>query len=441
MNKTTLLFLLLLLGGCAATGPTRNDVVTDVQNRSGFTLPKQTEAGKITLPPGASLEDELTEDEAVSIALWNNAAFQETLVNLDVAHGDLVQAGLLPNPIGSYTFATPDKPYKYALELPLEVLWLRPFRVKAAQAEAEKVSHQLSQAGLNLIRDTRKAYSDLLQAKAQNALLEESLKLRHNISGLAQKRFKAGDISLQESNAASLDAMATEQAATVSRHDIQMKEERLRFQMGTGSQAGALNLTALPEPVCKEMNINALVEEGLKNRPDALAAHQATIAAGARSNLSLFNWLGISGVVDATSGKKTGHELSPAVKGAIPILNVNQGNIARASAEEERSLRGEHTVADQIRLDINQSYLQYRQACAELGIVQSAIKSGVEKDLERVEKAYASGNVPYLMVLQTTRSVVDARLREVTLIGDAHRASSELERSVGTKTNNMMNGL
>lgn len=77
----------------------------DVKERSGYTVPDKTPIGKITLPPGASLDDGITEDEAVAIALWNNAAFQETLVSLDIARGDLIQAGLLPNPLGSYTLS------------------------------------------------------------------------------------------------------------------------------------------------------------------------------------------------------------------------------------------------------------------------------------------------------------------------------------------------
>ena len=67
----------------------------------------------------------VTPDEAVLIALWNNAAFQELLADLNVARGDLIQAGLLPNPEVVYFFSVPDKPFKYALDLPLEAIWLR----------------------------------------------------------------------------------------------------------------------------------------------------------------------------------------------------------------------------------------------------------------------------------------------------------------------------
>jgi len=250
----------------------RGDVSKDVEQRSGYALPHQTTLGQITLPPGASLEDGLTEDEAVMIALWNNAVFQETLVNVDIAHGDLVQAGLLPNPVGIFAFEMANKPLRYALEFPLEALWLQPIRVDAAKAEAERVSHQVSQAGLNLIRDTRRAYSDMLQAQAQADMFIESQTLRRRIAILAEKRFKAGDIALQEVNVTNLDALTAEQNAARSQFDIRTNEERLRFVMGVGTFIGELKLEAAPTLECTSLKQQILIEDALQTRPDMLAA-------------------------------------------------------------------------------------------------------------------------------------------------------------------------
>ncbi len=398
-------------------------------------MPQTTTIGQVTLPPGASLADGISEDEAVAIALWNNAQFQEMLVNLDIARGDLLQAGLLPNPLGSYTLGVDNKAYKYMFEFPLEAIWLRPFRINAAEADAERVSHQLSQAGLDLIRDTRRAYNDMQQAKLQRDLWDESLALRRRIATMAQKRLDAGDISKQEANVANLDALATEQNAAQAHFSIQTAEERLRFSMGVGSASGELKLDPLPTPKCHNVDIAALVDKAIQNRPDAQATKSAIRAAEQRSNLSLLGWFGITGVADATSGRKNGHEFSPGIKGVIPIFNQNQGSIARFTGEEERARRNGQTVAQQIRLEVNQNYMLYRQACTQLDILQTKVKAGVETDLSRMEKAYASGDVPYLMVLQASHVVVDTHLREAQLIGDVRRTAAELERSVGARVN------
>ena len=52
----------------------------------------------------SSLDDGLTSEEAVSIALWNSPSFQATLADLGIARADLVEAGLLRNPVFSLLF-------------------------------------------------------------------------------------------------------------------------------------------------------------------------------------------------------------------------------------------------------------------------------------------------------------------------------------------------
>ena len=56
------------------------------------------------MPPDASIDDGLTSQEAVAIALWNSPSFQATLADLGIARADLVEAGLLRNPVFSLLF-------------------------------------------------------------------------------------------------------------------------------------------------------------------------------------------------------------------------------------------------------------------------------------------------------------------------------------------------
>ena len=60
--------------------------------------------GTAPLPPDASIDDGLTSQEAVAIALWNSPSFQATLADLGIARADLVEAGLLRNPVFSLLF-------------------------------------------------------------------------------------------------------------------------------------------------------------------------------------------------------------------------------------------------------------------------------------------------------------------------------------------------
>lgn len=420
--------------GCqsAPPAPDRVTVAAHLVERTGHTLPDHTAPGQIALPPGAAFEDGITDDEAVAVALWNNAAFQELLTDLGVARGDLIQAGLLPNPEFVYYLPMSDKPYKYLFDFPIEALWLRPIRVKSAAGEAARTADRLAQAGLDLMRDVRQAYADVVLAKERVRIAGEAVKLRGRVAELAEKRLRAGDISPQEAATARIDALQAEQDAVRIGYDVPVLEERLRNLMGVGSFRGPLPLDPAPPPAARTFDPDALAREALDTRPDALAAAEAVTAARARVTFAKLGWVRFLGVADATSGKES-HVLGPALRFTVPLFNRNQGGIARAQAELERAERNRQTVANQIILDVQRAYLQYRQACAELDVLLVKVRPEVEAAIRRAQAAYQEGNVTIFVVLETTRQLLDNYLREAQLHGDLRRFWAELERSAGRR--------
>lgn len=422
------------LAGCqtAPPGPDRMTVANQIRQRFDPSLPAQTTPGEMVLPPGAALEDGLTDDEAVSIALWNNAAFQELLVDLGLARGDLIQAGLLPNPEFVYHWSVTDKPFKYLFDFPIESLWLRPLRVRSASGEAERAAERLTQAGLDLIRDVRQAYADVVLANERVRVAGESVKYRRRIADLAGKRLAAGEISEQEAATARIDALQAEQDATRAGFEVPVLGERLRNLMGVGLHRAALSLDPLPPPPCLTLDPDALTQDAMRCRPDALAAVAAIGAAAARRDLARLGWVRFLGIADATSGTN-GHEFGPALRFTIPLFNRNEGGIARADAEYERAVRNQQTVSYQIILDVQRAYLQYRQACAERDILLTKVRPEVEAAIRRAQAGYEGGNVPIFIVLETTRQLLDNYLREAILTADVRRFWAELERSVGKR--------
>jgi len=425
----------LTLAGCqtAPPGADRTTVAAQLVPRMGHTLPDFTVHGQFALPPGVAIDDGLTEDEALAVALWNNAAFQELLADLGLARGDLIQAGLLPNPDVSYFFGVPNKPYKYAVEFPLEALWLRPIRVKAAANEAARVADRLSQAGLDLMRDVRQAYADVLLAKARLDVAKKTVELRGDIRTFAEKRLKNGDISEQEAATARIDALQGEQDATRAAFDVPVAEERLRNLLGLGALRGPLPLDPPPLPPTVDLPVDQLAAEAMATRPDATAAAKAVAAAEERVRLAQLGWVRFFGILDASSGRAAGHEFGPAFRVTLPIFNRNQGGIARAEAELDRAVRNRQTVANQIVLDVQRAYLQYRQAAAELGALKTNVRPEVEAAITRARTAYQAGDISLFIVLESTRQLLDNYLREAVLNGDLRRAWAELERSVGRR--------
>ncbi len=427
--------MVLACAGCASHGnytlTDRSPVSNQLVCRFGQPLGPPTCPRELVYPHGISLAEELSEEQAVLLALWNNAALLELLTDLGVAQGDLVQAGLLPNPEIVYIFPVTDKPYKYLIDFPLEALWLRPIRVAAAGREVDRVTQRLTQAGIDLIRDTRQAYADAALAHGRRLVSKDAVEIRGRIASLAKARLDAGDISPQEASSAQIDAYRADQDISRTDYDVGIAEERLRNLMGVSLDRTPLQLQTKPQIYPPAPDIDMLVEDATASRPDALAAAQFSASAVERLRLARIGWVRFLGILDATSGRTTGHDFGPAFRTTLPIFNWNQGGITRAEAELERAERQRQTVNNQIIMEVHQSHLRYTQAQAELRILKERVQPEVEGAIRRTHRAYQEGNTPYVVVLQTTQQLLDSRFREVQLQADLRRAWSDLERSVG----------
>ena len=156
--------VLLLLGslaaGCAVhSAHDRGTVSNEVLGRTGHALRPAPGTGA-ELPEGVSLADGLSEDEAVAVALWRNADLEVILAEMGLAKADLVEAGLIRNPVFSILFPLGPKQLEFTLTWPIEALWQRPRRVAAAQLDVARTAERLVQGGLDLVRDVRLAYAD-----------------------------------------------------------------------------------------------------------------------------------------------------------------------------------------------------------------------------------------------------------------------------------------
>ncbi len=433
-RRAAVVLTLLALAGCA-TSPRqdRATVSNAVESRFGTGFGSTPRRDEVLVPRELDEGRPLAEEQAVLLALWNNAAFHEALVELDLTRADLVQAGLLPNPEFVYYWPAPDKPFKYLIDFPIEAFWLRPIRLKAAAAENERAGGRVTQLALDLIRDTRQAYADLKLAHDRVKVAERAVAVRERIAQLAETRLKAGDASPLEVSTARIDALRATQDLTPVRYDVTVAQERLRNLTGLSG----FSFPILPDEASfdqrTDVPLEDLVAEAVASRPDAVAADHATQAAAERLRIAKLGWVRFLGLLDATSGRNTGHEFGPALRMTVPIFNRNQGGIGRAEAEMAQLDRRRQTVHNQIVMDVRTAFARYQQARTELDFLQKKTRPEVEAALKRAEAAFKEGNVTYLIVLEVNRQLIDTYAREAQLHADLRRWWAELERAVGRR--------
>jgi cobalt-zinc-cadmium efflux system outer membrane protein len=456
MKKPAVLVLIVLvLSGCASqSSKVSPQVSKKIEERTGHGLNPNQQPSSFSIPSGVSLDDGLSEDEAVAIALWNNAAFQADLTALGFARADLIEAGQLRNPMLTLLLPWGPKQLEATANLPIEVFWQRPRRVAAAKVDLERVGESLVQTGLNLVRDTRVAYADMVLATDRGRIAAEMVRQRNEIAQIVQARMRDGDISELETSASRIDARQAEEQAARFASEAALARDKLRFLLGLPAGEASFNLTIVPpaSPVVGNQYINVsvsgpplsfqqqhadqidgLIKQALASRPDLRAAELAIEAAGKRARWERSKIFSLTAILDANAKGSKGFEAGPGLQVELPILNRNKGGISRSEAELERAARQYVAVGHRIALEVHEAYTQLIEARQSLDSWRGRILPRIKEDIRISEMAYKSGEVPYLFVLEISRRLIDAQLREVDASAAVLRAMAQLERAVGRR--------
>jgi len=421
--------------GCATTACQEGQhwVNEQLESRSETLVSPSLAPGECTIPPGVDLSDGLTEDEAVAVALSNNAAFLATLTDLGISHGDLVTAGQLSNPQLMAILPVGAKQFEWTIYAPLDALLIRPKRVALAARDYHRVGQQLVANGLNVIRDVRVAYADLELAANRAELAEETVEVRARMASLAMRRVEAGDVSELEATSALIASLEAQAQAALVSQDIALAQNRLRALLGVDLPAEYVILSEVLDLPDHRNDTEGLVDTAMALRPDLRAAEFAVGAATQRAELARWQFFRVEVGADGNSKGPKGGDGGPAIRLDVPIFNRNEGGIARAESEVEQALRRRLAVHDQIVLEVTNAQTQLEQASQSLDVLEQQVLPVMQDAVELAERAFEGGDTSYLLVLEATNRFLGARAMELEQLAAYRRAWAELERSVGCR--------
>lgn len=425
-HPLTVVVAALLCVSCGAHS-TSVDLNAALKDRTGHVLKPLQGPG---LPPGVVLEDGLTSDEAVAIALWNSPTFQVTLTDLGLARADLVEAGVLRNPVLSLLFPWGPKQFEWTLQFPFDALWQRPRRVAAAQLNLESVSQRLVWDALTLVADVRTAFADSLIAERRLALSEESAVLTRRVADLTESRLRAGDISDLDARQARSDAARVDVLRKATEYDRDLAGLTLTGLLGLDPEAPPFR-TVPPGDLSSCAITDNLFKEAMVSRPDVRAAELAIEAAGARAKWERSRVITLIGILDGNGQGSQGAEAGPGVNGELPIFNRNQGAITRAEAELDRASRRYAALRAQLAIDVRTAAIRVRQAQAAFDAWRTDIVPSLEVEQRQAESAYQAGEAPLFILLDVGRRLVDGRMRQLDAEAALQKAIVNLERTIG----------
>ncbi len=432
--KTYVNVLILLLAGCAVKSPYNHSYVSKgINERTNYELGQISKPGEFHLPDGVSLDDGLSEDEAVAIALWNNAQFQADLAALGFARADLIEADMLANPTLSLLFPIGPKALETAMDIPVNVLWQRPHHIAAAKLDAQSLAENLIEDGLGLIQNVEITYADLWLAQEQVRLAREDAELQNEMAKVAQASLKAGNISELTASATRVDSLRATDTAMQFSKENDILRQRLNSLLGIVSDNVTFDIVTPVFASKSAISINELLKTAFAARPDLRAAELDIEAAGERlgwEKSKIYNFIAIIDAKDVGADSLT---VGPGFSIDIPIFNQNQGQIARAKAELELAARQYEAVRQNIILQVRQAHSQYISAHEEFELWNSRIVPSLEETVQRTRKSFDVGELPYISVLQARQILIEAQMHETELAANLHHIAAQLNYSIGKK--------
>ena len=351
----------LFLNGCASMALDRGfqDIKTTVEERhqnqifwnNGTELDKEAVTKLVSL-----LDRKLTADDAAQIALLNNRELQAIYSEIGVAQADLVQAGLLSNPIfdAAVMFPAsgrgrPDLELGAAMNF-LNIFYM-PLRMRVATARFEEAKTRVTGAVLDLAGRVRRVFY-VYEADEQMLELRQTIVQALDASFEIAKRLSvAGNISELDLARERSQFELAKLSLRAAEASVRQSREELNLLMGLwGGQTqwqSAGRLPDLPEPPLEGKDIE---QQALERSLELSQARQSIIGAG--EELGLTRWTTL--LPDFNFGPQAERnegawEIGPKLDFAIPIFDQGQARSLRAVAELRRFQQEYYALAVRLR--------------------------------------------------------------------------------------------
>lgn len=386
------------------------------------------------------VSDGISEDEAIGIALWNNAQFQADLASISIAHADVIDAGIVSNPLLRYLSPNAGIMASGYINFAFDFLWLRPKRIAAATTEAERIGANMVQRGFALIRDVQLSFTDMQFALDKAVILAENARIRAEMSRLSNVRLRYGEISELEALTFRADSASAVDQSIKAYLDAILQRNRLYTLLGFAPDT-TLSFQLIKDTLLSQkVSRSEYLELAGAYQPELQAARLAIESAGKRLGWERSRILAFTGVLNyqhidgGGNNKWLPNAFNPGFQIEIPILNRNQGKIARARAEMEQASFQYVALRQRIALDVTEAYNRYEETYKSYETWNNGVIPALEEAVRLVQLTYERGDISYLPVLEALRQLVNGKLRKAEIEAELRRSISQLNYTIGNKS-------
>lgn len=389
--------------------------------------------------------EKLTLSTAIQKAVAHSPRLQSAKAGQLASQGERRQAGLWQNPelevtaeniagSGSYRGVSSAE-VTYGVSQPFEIGGKRSARKEMATHSVTLADYDYRAAELDVVREAMQAFTDAVAAAEEVTLAKQQQKLAGEMLKSVSERVNAAREPLIQKSKANV-AVATSRIAL---EKAERSQEATRKMLASiiGVESGAITLDASTFYVVKPPRSISVMQDALASNPDiarwkpavshskaALELEQANAVPDPRLNAGLRDF--------RDTGDKA---LVLGVSIPFPVLNSNQGNIAKARAEVSKSMSdqkaSELMLSSELERDLQTQQAAYMQATT----LKKDVLPEAEKAFSQARQGYQAGKFSYLEVLDSERTLAEARLQYIEALKEYHTQQANIDRLTASNPN------
>ncbi|WP_341582113.1 TolC family protein [Marinobacter metalliresistant] len=355
--------------------------------------------------------------------------------------GALQQAGVWPNPqielraddsIGKDAGTGGTDFTQFAISQPLPLSGRLGHQQAVAGAALDAARAEQSYQQIRLETQVAQRYHSLQLALGRLRLAQQRLQLADDLQNTGRRRAQAGELSELERLRMDLIREAAQQALNSAEGAYNEALSRFRVYLGLSGETTP-QLTSL-----KPFGLVPALEQlqaGMANHPALLAAKHRVEAA--RSGVDLARAerlpdlsLSVFREQDLLNGRRqdvTGIGLGI----TIPLWDRNSGRIGEARAQVIEGQSELQVLERDLDSRLRQSYLNLNQLVKQGEHYRTRVFQPAQKVFELTRKAYASGEVEILSVIDANNTYFDAHERYLELLQEAWLEAADLRLAAG----------
>jgi outer membrane protein, heavy metal efflux system len=441
---TERLAIALLLGGCASSS-----IRSDVDRVRELTRAVELAAvADLDVDPATPddvkrlLQEPLDADRALRIALLNNRELRAQLRSIGIARGELVQAGLIPNPVfEAEALPERDTRLELRLEYDLTSLLLAPIRAAAAESDLEAERYAAAGAVLDLSYQVRSSFYMFQSAEQRLAVAQRSL------DGFAAAR-DAAEALLEAGNVPAIEALrpitAYERARVmVAKIELEVagRRERLHRLLGLSGEETAWKtigaLVAVPEKLAL---VDRAETKAIEASLDLAAAKSRLEAIAHRTSVSRTEGWVPDVEVDVHSLYGDPEEDSSApwrfgggISLSLPVFDRNQGTTLRHESEFDAESERFQQVAIDLRSAVREARAKLESLHGRALHYQNKILPAQKRLVEQTLLHYNAMQIGVFDLLDAQRGALDLELEFLMVAGDFWSTQAALETLLAGK--------